>query len=347
LDISDAAKRQRVSLAHKDDVMTLAFSADGCSVVAGGEDGEVVLWNVQDATRLLEVKLRHAVRAVAFAPNDRHIVSGGEDGTVTVWDTTSKAEVADVQLEGVVMALAMTSSPDLLAVGTSAKSVTLFAVPSLTEIVTLSHDGEVRSLSFSPDGKMLAGGGGTDFHHGLMTKKLDASMMKTVVWQVASSGAGCCHLGTVACKDIVNTVSFSPSGELLASGGEGGVISLMLVKSNFKQTSELHCPAGVRSISWSPDSHYLASGGEDKQVSVWDLLTEQVIFQLPKAKDWLCSVAFSPARTKELWIGMCGFGSNAVELVPVSLCLVAEQPLQGDGSPKRRNSVGVSKSWQS
>ena len=57
------------------------------------------------------------------------------------------------------------------AVGTTHKEVFLFSIPSLDPIAELTHGGDVNSLSFSRDGKTLAGGGGTDDMHGLMTKK--------------------------------------------------------------------------------------------------------------------------------------------------------------------------------
>jgi len=340
LDLSDPAKRQQKTLTHNDEVMSLSFSSDGESLVAGGEDCEVILWNIPDKTRLMEVKCGHPVKAVAYAPNGKHIAAGDEDGTITLWDITSKAEVATAQVNGSVLSMAISSSPDFLAVGTTDKVVTLFSLPGLDEIAVLNHDGDVRSLSFSPDGKTLAGGGGTDNMHGLMTKKSTENKMKTVIWQVDMVGDNCKHLGTIESNDVVHTVAFSPSGELLATGCEGRQISLLLVNKNFEKTGDLLCPAGVRSISWSPDSHFLASCGEDMQVSVWDLLTEKVIFQLPKAKDWLCAVAFSPARTKELWIASCGFGCKDVSLCPVSLCLLSEQPVTEDGAPRRRFSMG-------
>jgi WD40 repeat protein len=350
LDMSDSCVRQLQSLPHEDEVMSLAFSPDGDYLLAGGEDCEFVMWDVAGKVRKMVYKVGNPIKAVAYSPDSRYLAAGDEDGSVMLWDTKSstsafwdsesKAAPSDTTVDGVVMSLAMSSSPDFLAVGTSAKMVVLLSLPDMEEIAHLVHDGDVRSLSFSPDGRTLAGGGGTDEMHGLMTKKLDSHKMKTVLWKVSTIGDDCSQLGTVLSDDIVHAVAFSPSGELLATGGEGKVISLLLVQKSFEQAGTLICPAGVRSISWSPDSHFLASGGEDMQISVWDLLTEQVIFQLPKAKDWLCAVAFSPARTRELWIASCGFGQNAVDLCPVSLKLLSEQPLQADGAPKRRNSVG-------
>lgn len=66
-----------------------------------------------------------------------------------------------------------------------------------------------------------------------------------------------------------------------------------------------------RCLAWSAESRFIASGGEDLCVFVWDLLSERIVLQLPRARDWLCSVAFSEDNK---WLACCGFGSSCVAL---------------------------------
>lgn len=189
----------------------------------------------------------------------------------------------------------------------------------MEEIAELSHDGDVRSLSFSPDGRMLAGGGGNDDFGGLMTKKdQETGAMKTVLWQVAAKTDECKYLGAILFNDVVHAVAFSPSGKLLAVGGEDAAITVLLVDRDFEKASELRCLAGVRCLGWSSQSRFLASAGEDMQVTVWDVMAEEVVFQLPKAQDWYSGVAFHP---KDSWLASCGFSGNAVTLHPVDFAI--------------------------
>merc|ERR1711879_1056453 len=97
--------------------------------------------------------------------------------------------------------------------------------------------------------------------------------------------------------------AFSPSCKLLAVAGEDCTIMALKVDSDFQKATLLRSVAGVRCLAWTSDSRFLASGGEDLQVSVWDLIAEIVVFQLPKVRDWILSVAFSPDGQ---WLAHCG-----------------------------------------
>mmetsp|Transcript_25453 Transcript_25453/g.55652 ORF Transcript_25453/g.55652 Transcript_25453/m.55652 type:complete len:1509 (+) Transcript_25453:32-4558(+) len=307
---------ERRSLQHKDDVLAFAVSPDGQSIVAGGEDHEVQLWDVEAAQSKVIARLMGPVKALCYCPSGKYFTAADDQAFVTLWDATSYEEVATTAVEGEITAVAMSSQQRLLAVGTTAKKATLFSVPDFEELANFQLDSTVRGLSFSPDGSMLAGGGGTDKTNGLMTKKGEDSEMKTVVWQVSSQAENNRYLGSILFSDIVHAVAFAPSGKYLAVGGEDCHVTMLVVTDDFKKGAALPCPAGVRCLAFSPDSLFLATGGEDMQISVWDLLTEYVVFQLPRVDDWYCSLAFSP---KGNYIAAASLGSSSLVCQPVSI----------------------------
>mmetsp|Transcript_102690 Transcript_102690/g.290903 ORF Transcript_102690/g.290903 Transcript_102690/m.290903 type:complete len:947 (+) Transcript_102690:100-2940(+) len=314
------AVRDQVDLQHEDEVMGLALSPTGDKLVAGGEDCSVVLWDLSARAKLFEAKADAPIKAVAYSPSGLYVAAVDADSAVTVWMASDGEEMGGVDVKGDVLSLAMSAGRrELVAVGTTNKTVTLFSAPDLETITTLMHDGQARSLAFSPDGTMLAGGGGTDDMHGLMTNKGRDHKMKTVIWQIAADGAAdsssAKHLADVEFDNVLHATAFAPSGKLLAVGGESCEVAVLLVDRGFERATTLQCAAGVRCLAWSPDVRFLAVGGEDMQISIWDIFEDVLALQLPKAKDWYCSLAFS---ADGLWLASCGFGTREVTLHPVA-----------------------------
>ncbi len=109
----------------------------------------------------------------------------------------------------------------------------------------------------------------------------------------------------------VNSVSFSPDGETLATGSSDETIRLWDTNTG----SHIHTLTGhtdyVRSVSFSPDGETLASGSRDKTIRLRDTNTGSHIRTLTGHTDYVRSVSFSPDgetlasgssdRTVRLW----------------------------------------------
>ena len=92
----------------------------------------------------------------------------------------------------------------------------------------------------------------------------------------------------------VYSVSFSPDGQTLASGGEDTTVRLWDVSSGQQKAVLKGHTDWVYSVSFSPDGQTLASGGEDTTVRLWDVSSGQQKAVLKGHTDWVYSVSFSP-----------------------------------------------------
>jgi WD40 repeat protein len=68
----------------------------------------------------------------------------------------------------------------------------------------------------------------------------------------------------------VKSVSFSPDGRFLASGGADGVVRMWDIESG-REVRRMEHGDWVQSVSFSPDGRFLASGGRDGVVRVWEV----------------------------------------------------------------------------
>ncbi|MGE0238555.1 MAG: caspase family protein [Parvibaculaceae bacterium] len=75
---------------HYGAVYSVAFAPDGRHILSGGQDGEVLLWDIASRKRVRRFAGHLAsVLSVAFSADGERIVSGGNDTTTRLWSATT------------------------------------------------------------------------------------------------------------------------------------------------------------------------------------------------------------------------------------------------------------------
>ncbi|MEZ6122787.1 MAG: hypothetical protein R3C49_06380 [Planctomycetaceae bacterium] len=79
--------------AHKGDVLCVAFSPDGQTLLSSGRDRLIAIWDSQSGQNL---EFHHRARRedaspfVTYDPSGMFITSGGSDNRIRLWDAASR-----------------------------------------------------------------------------------------------------------------------------------------------------------------------------------------------------------------------------------------------------------------
>jgi serine/threonine protein kinase len=92
----------------------------------------------------------------------------------------------------------------------------------------------------------------------------------------------------------VNSVSFSPDGEMLVTGSDDRTIKLWNLRTKQEIRTFKGHSSWIYAIAISPDGQIIASGSADKTIKLWNLNTGTYIRTLKGHSDSVASVAFSP-----------------------------------------------------
>jgi WD40 repeat protein len=253
---------------HQDTVLSAAFCADGETLVTGGKDHQVIVWDVSRGmhdvvTGLKMTTLRgHTGRVSSVVVSYSHPVcaTGADDGTIRLWNTESWRSV-DTITTGRNGMCRLAISPDgslLAAVWRSRGSAILWDLATRQEFLRLSlrrdEDAEDLDLAFSPDGSQLA----------------ILSTGEVRLWDISS-----CQVLLEIDAPGVHAIAYAPDGNTLATAGWDQKTDFD-VKLWDTSTGEEHSVLGghtdsIYSLAFSPDSRQLASGGRDRTIQLWDL----------------------------------------------------------------------------
>ena len=286
-------EKKRTIAGYISRVKSVAFSPDGKTLASWDWQGKIHLWDTNTGEKKQQLFRGSRpissidIGCLSFSPDGKTLASGnGEE--IDLWDATigELKKTLTGHDKGV---NSISFSPDgrLLASGSWDGTIRLWNAITGEPQRKLTHQ-TVSSVSFSPDGKILASGSldGNiylwDVTRGELTQKLENQNLMRGQANIY--------------PPHIHSVSFSPDGQMLASGGSDNTIRLWDVVTGVQKQTLIGHASRVYCISFSPDSATLVSGSTDGTIRLWDTNTGQHKRMLSGHTDVVTSVAFSPDR---------------------------------------------------
>jgi len=195
-------------VAHTGGLCAVAFSPCGQRFATGGQDGAVVVWDIQTGEagrRMVEEDiLGVTISALCFSASGARLASGGQEGSICVWDTTGALLLWKHEEEEEVDSLHFSPTDEnQLVIGTG-QEVALWDVENGNEIWSIVGR---RFAVFSPDARSIACGAPT----------ADAYDVHLV-----DAHTGEFRLTMVGLTEYLSCAAFSVDGSKLASARLGG-----------------------------------------------------------------------------------------------------------------------------
>jgi WD40 repeat protein len=250
-----------------DRILSIAFSADGNLMIAGGGTparfGELQFWEPREG-RLLRIAeaTSDTLFGASLSPDASKVAVGCADNTVRAFETATGKELYKVSThENWVLGTTFgIDSKRLVSVGRdrAAKLIDATAGQFLENVNQMK--GELAAVARHPKADVIAIGGEDRIPYIYRMdrpRNMKVGEDATLVRQLAAQDGA------------IFALDWSPDGTRLAVGGAGSSVIIYDADTGLPLASCQGHTAGIYAVAFSPDSARLATGGFDGQVRLY------------------------------------------------------------------------------
>ncbi len=286
-------------------IKSIAFSADGKTLVSGDEYETVRLWDTATGKLKATLNWRRGTTtyALAFSPSGRFIASGHREG-VKLWDNTVKPKqqvddaIGDYQRtleirghKDYVSKLAF--SPDERTLLTGSKDGTIQAWDTATgshHFTCLGYIEGTKDLMFTEKGDILLS---------LNQPFNPPGILQQQRWDINTGDQLSTNFGGIDAGNMI----LAPDGKMLVTHPFGNKCFLWDINTDLPRIIGQFILNGYPrdglnvKFAFSADGKMLAAGGEDNLVRMWKLNDSKEVqhrFTVKGHKHWIRTLAFSP-----------------------------------------------------
>lgn len=299
--------------AHGSPLLSMAFSADGKTLISAGAE-TVKVWDVADALRGFLPMQDGGI--LAFGPRGKTQVHARGAGAGSLREAATGKSIAP--LAGILGKVAYANDESLFAYAGSRRNVGLINPATGQELPALGNREGIHTLALDAAGRLVAASGkdmtipvweaatGKLLHrfpgHGARVSRLafhpnrqwlasSSDDGSVIVWDLTSGK----EARRVADANIrVRSIAFRPDGTQLAAALDDNTVAIIDPATGASLRRLRGHSSAVHEVAYSPDGKRLASAGADKTVKLWNPDTGQAILTLRGHTMAIHSLAFHP-----------------------------------------------------
>ncbi len=294
-DLTTDSKLTTLKLAERHDSITaLAFSEDNTILISLDKFGDIIYWDVETGSKLLDPRNVDTYEVAALSQNGSMAAIGDKNGTqIHLWNTTTgkrrvtlnghtnffKEGPDEDEKEADIQAMAFTPDGKTLVSGSEDKTVQLWKTNGAKRATLRGHQGWITTVAFSSDGKIVASG--------------DSNKI-IKVWDVDTGRERATLRGH---KNTINALTFAPEGtplysKCLASGSADGTIRFWDSETGQELiTFTVGHTEWVKAVAFFVDGTTLASAAFNSTVEIWSLMTKRELITFTAGQSDLAELA--------------------------------------------------------
>jgi WD40 repeat protein len=270
---------------HEFTVWSVTVSPDGKSVLSGGQDATIRLWDIEEEKELHKFTGHEGpVYGLVLMPDGKRLVSiADKDLAVKVWDLETRVLISSLAPNSAhVNAVAVSPDQRYIVTGGDDGITRFWDVDRGVNLRTLDHQHSIYSLLISPDSRYLLCGskqeplstepgivGVWDFELGILLKTLKGH------------------------KGHVTALAMTADSRFILTGGQDGVVHLWDLETGTQLKTMTGHKGAILMIHIAPDGQHVITGSGDGTVRVW-VLRGGVLLQNLNHTENVHSMAVTP-----------------------------------------------------